>query len=323
MQPALRLLPVVLLAVFPAVGHAFESDQVTTRLDPPDDAIAAANAHATSLLWQAAQRTNRLTGCALDDERTHDELARQVHREMGGRDYVPARGSQPPMGFGAYAAWMETGPLDRHTYADRTDLYSDVTVLDSLILATFGPASTVSLGPWLVGTDKIDHFWIQGYDYFRRSREGREPGRAVDWGTRTERGLWGLRTTGVFSYADLAANYDGMRFYTGLLGASSVLQRGEHGCVELVRPFDWAEWIDWRYDEVLNPSLFREGLADALREGLDEQAPWFCDQAVLLREPGTAAPWIGRRAPEGDRYVDLAEVCEQPAVIARSGGRAR
>jgi hypothetical protein len=170
----------------------------------------------------------------------------------------------------------------------------------------------VALGPWLVGTDKIDHFWIQGYDYFRRSREGRSPGRAVDWGTRTERGIWGLRTTGVFSYADLAANYDGMRFYTGLLGPGSVLQRDELGCVVLDRRFDWAEWVDWRYDEVLNPSVYKEGMADALLDGLAESAPWFCAEGLAPSDPVAKAPWVGKGAPVGEGFFDLADLCQQP-----------
>lgn len=306
----------LLLVLADRPAHAFESDQVTSRQDPPTDARLVANAHANALLWQAAVRTNRLTRCALDDARTQEELARQVHRAMGGREYVPARGNQPPMGFGAYAAWLETGPVDRDSHAERDDLYAGVKVGDSLILAAFGPSSTVALGPWLVGTDKIDHFWIQGYDYFRRSREGRMPSRAVDWGTRTERGIWGLRTTGVFSYADLAANYDGMHFYTGLLGPGSVLQRDAQGCVVLDRAFDWAEWVDWRYDEVLNPSVYKEGMADALLDGLAESAPWFCAEGLSPVEPVAKAPWVGRGAPFGEGYFDLADLCRQPALAS-------
>ena len=315
--PRSPLLLALALALTAREAQGFESDQVTSRQDPPSDARAVANAHANALLWQAAVRTNRLTRCAMDDERTRDELARQVHRAMGGREYVPARGSQPPMGFGAYAAWLETGPVDRDSHSERDDLYTDVKVGDSLILAAFGPSSTVSLGPWLVGTDKIDHFWIQGYDYFRRSRQGQQPTRAVDWGTRTERGMWGLRTTGVFSYADLAANYDGMRFYTGLLGPGSVLKRDRQGCVVLDRAFDWADWVDWRYDEVLNPSVYKEGMADALIDGLAERAPWFCAQDLSPGQPVSAAPWVGQGVPEGEGYFDLADLCDGPAMALR------
>jgi len=230
---------------------------------------------------------------------------------------VPARGEQPPMGFGAYAAWLEMGPIDRDSHGDRDDLYRAVRFLSDPILATFGPASTITLAGQLVGTDKIDHFWIQGFDYFRRSRQGEDPLRAVAWGTRTERGMWGLGTTGVFSFADLAANYDGLRFYDGLLSEDSILRRGPDGCVAQVEPWDWARWIDWRYDEVLNPSVFRRALAPGLRAGLDEQAPAFCAEGQA-RALVAVGPWVGPDAPQdGDRkLVTLQDLCLD-AVQAR------
>lgn len=305
----------LLLLLLPS-ALAFESDQLTSRVNPPDDALYAANAYASALLHQAAVRTNRLTRCVLNESRTRDELARQVHRVMGGRDYVPPRGSQPPMGYGAYATWLETGPVDRDSHAERDDLYAEVRMGDSAILAAFGPSSTVRLGTWLLGVDKIDHFWIQGYDYYRRSRQGSEPTRAVDWGTRTERGIWGLWTTGVFSYADLAANYDGMLFYTGLLTEGSVMQRDSEGCVMMDRPFNWGAWIDWRYDEVLNPSVYRAGMEEALREGLEQRANWFCEHNLVV-ETREGAPWVGDRAPQGEQYFELYDLCQERELAVR------
>ncbi len=293
----------------PAWGY--ESDQVAPRSAPPGDALQAANAQANRLLVRAAIQTNQLTLCEASQADTRLALAQQIHRLMGRRVYVSAQGQGLPKGFGAYAAWLETGPVDRVSPGPQQGLYGDVRFVDSPILATFGSASTLQLGDWLVGTDKIDHFWIQGYDYFRRSREGVDPQRAVDWGTRTERGIWGLTTTGVFSFADLAANYDGLRFYSELLEPGSVLQRNDNGCVVLVRPFDWSEWVDWRYDEVLNPSVYRQRLEDDLRAGLSSTDPDFCD-AYQPAPAGQAQPWVGRRAPDRSVALDLWDLCAGP-----------
>ncbi|MBL1278781.1 MAG: hypothetical protein COA33_000790 [Fluviicola sp.] len=66
-----------------------------------------------------------------------------------------------------------------------------------------------------VGTDKLGHFFAQGFEYFEIAREkGVEA--ALMYGIRTELGKFGLRTTGVFSYADLEANEDGLKFYQDL-----------------------------------------------------------------------------------------------------------
>lgn len=296
---------ILLLAGGPAL--AYESDQVTVRAEDLDDVVALADARATELLEQAVARTNERTGCGLPLERTREVLARQVHQVMGGRAYVPARGALPPMGFGAYAAWLETAELDRFTPAAREDLYGEVRLGQSWVLALAGPSSTVNLGGVLVGTDKIDHFWLQGFDYWQRSRRGEQVERAVEWGTRTELGWWGLWTSGVFSYADLAANYAGFEFYAGLLEEGSPARLDEASCVVLDRPFRWLEHIDGHVDESQNPSVYRRVLAEPLRLGLEERAPEFCEEGPL--EPLVDAPWVGPRLPQEHRTVSLSEVC--------------
>ena len=299
---------------------AYESDQVVPREHPPEDATVVANLRATELLAEAAARTNARTGCALGVDRAREELAREVHRVMGARAYVPARGELPPMGFGTYAAWLETGPVDRALPELREDLYGEVRFFDNVILSVAGPSSTISLAGVLVGTDKVDHFWVQGFDYWRHSRLGAAPEKAVDWGTATERGFWGLATSGVFSYADLAANYEGMRFYSTLLEPGSNLQLDGDGCVALARPFDWADWFDWRMDEVSNPSVFLAKLADPIREGLALRAPGFC-ASDELRGPIEDAPWVGRRPARDERTVDLEELCGGEVVGRQPGGQ--
>lgn len=307
---ALRVLHLVgtllgLLVSAPAL--AYESDQLTVSAEDLDDVASIADARATELLELAIARTNERTGCELSPERTREVLARQVHQVMGGRAYVPARGALPPQGFGAYAAWVETAELDRFTPLAREDLYGEVRLGQSWVLALAGPSSTVNLGGILVGTDKIDHFWVQGFDYWQRSRKGEHLDRAVEWGTRTELGWWGLWTSGVFSYADLAANYAGFEFYAGLLEAGSPVRLDEAGCVVLDRPFRWLDHIDEHVDESKNPSVYRRVLAEPLLLGIEERAPELCEEGPP--EPLVDAPWVGPRLPQDHRTVTLSEVC--------------
>lgn len=306
----------VLVVVSTSSSHAYESDQLSARAEPPGDATALADAQVDRLLALAIAETNQLTRCEGSDAEVRSVLARQVHAHAGHRVYVAARQGRPPMGFGTYAAWLETGPVDRVQPARDQGLFGHVGLLDSPVLATFGPASTITLDHTLVGTDKIDHFWIQGYDYFRRSHGGADPDRAVDWGTRTERGVWGLGTTGVFSFADLAANFDGLQFYAGLLGADSVLQRDPGGCVAQVRPFSWADWIDWRYDEVQNPSVFRQSIVRELAQAVQQDAAWYCTGDPTPPAVDDA-PWVGAKAPSTRDATDLTDLCA-PALAAHA-----
>lgn len=305
--------------IVPTAAVAYESDQLTPRLQPPRDISAEAEEHANLLLDRAAARANALGACKVDDDRARDLVAAQVHREMGGKVLVRAEGAQPMMSFGAYAAWLERVPLPKASYGDRGDLYGAVPLRDNVLLKVVGPSSTVQLAGVLVGTDKIDHFWVQGYDYFQRSRSGTDPERALAWGTGTEWGVWGVRSTGVFSFSDLAANHAGYRFYTHVLGPTSPLQRGADGCVTRARAFRWADWIDWRLDEVLNPSVYEEGLAEDIRRATIADGQGLCaagrslltvDERQRLRQALAEVPaYAASTAPRRDRALDLTDLC--------------
>jgi hypothetical protein len=315
-------------------GFAYESDQLTWRSVHLEDALPAANAHMDELLARAVAAANEQSSCEGSDRELRWTLAREVQRVVATRTTVQARGQLPAMSFGAYAAWLETAPIDHHTFTQREDIYGGVVWQQNLLLATVGPCSTLRLGEVLVGTDKIDHFLVQGFQYFRRSRQGELPERAVRWGTFTERSFWGLATTKIFSYADLAANFDGYTFYAGLLEPGSVLQRGAGGCVEQVRPWDWSEWVDWRYDEVLNPSAYRPDILGEVDEWLmahrDEicaswdEEPWLQGEERFAVMIGETLSYELRRAPMRMDVFALDRLCsELPLVLVDEEPRPR
>lgn len=317
------LLLLVALAA-PSSAAAFESDQITRRAQPLADALVAANDRADQLLMIAAARTNTRTGCRATPEETHRILARQVFQAMGRRTLVPPRGELPQMQFGAYGAWLESGPIDRRTFAVRDDLYARVRPEERPILAMYGPASTVRLGDLLVGTDKIDHFWVQGWLYWRRSHRGEDEARAVAWGTRTELQIWGQATTGIFSWGDLAANHTGYQFYAALLSDRSPLGLDDAGCVELVRGFRWEEWADGRFDEVLNPSSYRPTLRDDLQAYLErnrnkicaELPLWMTEESEQLRRQiaEEEAEYASAAAPPREDPFGLESLCAGVAI---------
>ncbi|MEQ1645613.1 MAG: hypothetical protein ABL959_19340, partial [Pyrinomonadaceae bacterium] len=94
----------------------------------------------------------------------------------------------------------------------------------------FKPSNQLTLSPTIrmfdieFGTDKIEHLLQQGWKYYEiRGAEldkGKTPveaaKKAVEWGKRSERTYYGLMSSGVYSNADLVANYVGMRFYEGM-----------------------------------------------------------------------------------------------------------
>lgn len=129
---------------------------------------------------------------------------------------------------------------------------------------TFGVRPTFNVDGIHLGADKLSHFFQTGWKYHRRFRALLEAGvpeqealeRVVRYGVKTEYGALGLGATGVFSFADLEANYQGFRFYQSLCeGEHPRLVKAADGW-RLQRPFDWREYVSPRLDESCDNSAF-------------------------------------------------------------------
>lgn len=297
---------------------AYESDQLTDREVPLADSTDRANAVLNQLLAEAAARTNRRTRCQADFDRTHHELARAIKVVTARGAMVFQRGLFRAPGFTTYSALMETDPeVVRRDWMVREDVYADVTLWQSVILTLAGPSSTVAVDGELVGTDKFDHFLNFGHRAWKLSRNGRFPERVEEFDRRSERYFFGLLTSKTYSYGDIAANNDGYEFFRGLLHEDSVL-RLEDGCVVLDEPFDWGEYVDWRYDEALNPPLHTRLVQKRVDVRIEREPERYCrawealgphyeEHLAALFERTTAppVPWVhGRIDPWG-----LAALC--------------
>ncbi len=142
------------------------------------------------------------------------------------------------------------------------------------------PIDYVTLSPTVrlygteFGTDKIEHLLQQGYKYYKIYNDAVADGKtskeatqkAVKWGQRTERTYFGMLVSGVYSNADLYANYAGMKFYLGLTNAMQIgttarqpililkeglwkLKEADDLRAELIKPF-----LTDHLNEALNPS---------------------------------------------------------------------
>jgi hypothetical protein len=118
--------------------------------------------------------------------------------------------------------WMDTHHFRGQPARYRTSYWKSLFLFLPTICFTISP--TVNLYGSQFGTDKIAHLFQQGYDYYkiynRALAEGATPGeaanKAVRWGQKTERTIFGTLVAGVYSNGDLCANYAGLKFYLGL-----------------------------------------------------------------------------------------------------------
>jgi hypothetical protein len=171
-----------------------------------------------------------------------------------------------------------------YSLALRDSIYRDINYLEGFSLNLKELSSVANIGGYLVGLDKLGHFFAEGWRYFEISLDedaGLQD--AMAWGRDKEAGMFGTSTTGVFSYADLVANFNGMRFWNRILlkqrdplnGWFSHLVDGPYiSCdiqvlesikqLEIVRAwqvsreFDLADYADAAWDEAINCNSYAD-----------------------------------------------------------------
>lgn len=101
-----------------------------------------------------------------------------------------------------------------------------------------------------IGSDKLGHFFQQGYQYYRKAdAKGGSASDAEKFGKSTEAGGFGLSSTGVYSRADLAANRSGLDFYKNVDQDPSL-------------DFDISNYITSAWNEQENTSFYKQTVAE-------------------------------------------------------------
>jgi hypothetical protein len=97
-------------------------------------------------------------------------------------------------------------------------IYRDIDYIEGFSLNLKELSDVVNINGYLVGLDKIGHFFAQGWQYFELTYyDEKTLDEAIAWGRKKEAGMFGYSTTGIFSYADLVANLNGWRFWNRVL----------------------------------------------------------------------------------------------------------
>lgn len=291
----------MLFALFAnSIGLAFETDQYHLSPRPLGDigdevssyiegnlltAISNVNARIVSQEACMSHRQRQKCGSPADTIknlaylRSNEAVAEEVFKLVGdGSLFVTKIGK-----------WF-TG----HRFAAEPDRFK-VAYADSIYF--FKPSNQLTLSPTVrmygveFGTDKIEHFFQQGYDYYKIRNSELAKGRslvdaerkAVAWGQRTERTYFGLIVSGVYSNADLYANFAGMKFYEGLTSQLTIENRTRLPLLqlryglwtvnpeadlknELLRPF-----ISDHLNEALNPSGYAFNLYPTVKRVVRDQ----------------------------------------------------
>jgi hypothetical protein len=291
---ALTSLLLCSLLLLPRVAtYGFETDQYNLPPKPLADIGDEVSQHVEQRLRKVVEKINAeiraREGCLVKNVRPSNESVCQSPEEEQARlEYLRSNDAVaseayhqlgagvPP--FTSMGTWMDLHHFRGQPARYRTSYWKSLFLFLPNICFTISP--TVRLYGSEFGTDKIAHLFQQGYSYYkiynRASAEGATPeeatNRAVRWGQKTERTIYGTLVAGVYSNGDLAANYVGMKFYQGLtreikIGDTTrpailLLKDGVWSFNEsvnqqelLLKPF-----VSDHLNEALNPSIFTKYL---------------------------------------------------------------
>jgi hypothetical protein len=195
--------------------------------------------------------------------RSEAAIAREVFKPLGGGIFP----------FTRSASWVESHHFKVQPAVYKTDY------LDSIHLTI--PTNYITISPTVkvygaeFGTDKIAHFFQQGYTYYKISEQAAAKGstpeeaarKAIRWGQTTERTYFGTLVSGVYSNADLCANYVGLLFYRGLTREIKI-KNETRPAVLLLKNGIWILNPNFNPRESLIKPFFTEHLNEALNPSI-------------------------------------------------------
>lgn len=210
-------------------------------------------------------------------------------------------------------------------------VYRDIDYIEGFSLNLKELSDVVNIDGHLVGLDKIGHFFAEGWRYFELTHfEDEAIEQALAWGKGQEVGKFGYSTTGIFSYADLTANFNGWRFWNRVLldkddplkgVIANFFNRPYVSCriqiIEsikrwtLVRAwepgarFDLSDYIDGAWDEGNNCNSYADPVIEAKVMSRIEQV-----------DPGFTCPHRpGQCVDAREKYGDYARYVLHPSCL--------
>lgn len=262
----------------------YETDQYTNRLQPIADSRAELDREVNQAL---VALTEEWQGPA-----DRAEFAYRVYARLGGLYWVDRIERRA----------MKSPSIERLPQRRRQSVFSSAPFWTTRVNFFFGVGDTIRLADSLIGTDKLGHFFSQGFKYFKSHLAGWKESRVLWRGRFNERWIFGQLTTSVYSNADLVANFEGFLFYRSLFEDDVVpgkpaIVRFRDGRAELRREFTWVDHVNDYWDEALNPSYMSPGLARAVRQAL------LVVCADYHREPAAFA--VRDESALRERYADI------------------
>ncbi|MFW2438208.1 MAG: hypothetical protein ACN4GR_02425 [Arenicellales bacterium] len=217
MQKIFVLSILISTCVFQA-GVAAEIDSVTPRNLKLDNSLTVINTIFNQRLQEAIQKANAQQDefYAFDKDDFCDE--KDLYRELRKAIFQSFTASWGLKGYDLDKQLRTLLARQSYSLSLNDSIYRDINYLEGFSLNFKELSDVVNINGHLVGLDKIGHFFAEGWQYFELTQSGDHTiDQALEWGKQQEAGNFGYTTTGIFSFADLVANFNGWRFWNKVL----------------------------------------------------------------------------------------------------------
>lgn len=232
----------------PAIAGAAETDQYLTWDIELEDAAPAFNSYIDEEIQVFLDKMNRRSRPVADVAELTEELYRHL---FAGLHASRVR------------SWLKNADdVDRHPGDELSDWeYQRLSIFREPAFPFVLPmAQTIRVGEVYLGIDKVGHMFGFGRRYLQIYQRVRATGanhddavdRVLRWGIQHERSLVGKLVDGVFSHADLEANYQGFRMALALCGGPRPLFYEAHGAWHYRGGLDIRDYITPDFDESFN-----------------------------------------------------------------------
>ena len=201
---------------------AAEIDSVTPRRVHLDDSLQVINAIFDQRMMEGITKANgrRDDFEGLYSEEFCDEDI--LYAEMRKAIFLSFTASWGLKGYSLDKQLRDLLADRSYTLSLNDSIYRDINYLEGFSLNIKQLSDVVRVNGHLIGLDKLGHFFAEGWRYFELTRnDGKSIEQALHWGKEQEAGKYGYSTTGIFSFADLVANFNGLRFWNKVLGRNN------------------------------------------------------------------------------------------------------
>ena len=248
----------LIILLFPVITFSAEGDSFTAHLYTGYKEMGPQISQEVERKINLALKYSNLLDSSCNINIAFNSIVRELHRPF----------------IGVFESWANySSSVDGHHVNYEDSIYKDIKLSENPTthMGKIGMSTFFSINGTLVSSDKFGHFFDEGYTYFKMvNREGKTMSDALQKGIDLENGMFGLKKTGVFSYADLVANRAGYEFWKSLFNDKN--NNNYIKCFKrefkLARRFNLAEYVDNGWDESINCNKYSPLFEDRIYKAI-------------------------------------------------------